>query len=77
MTDYEQASLQKTLATLVARQDLIRQDLADIKKALKEGYVTKEEFWPIRTLVYGFTGIILLAVIGALVAMVVTGGSLP
>jgi hypothetical protein len=34
-------------------------------------YVTRMEFWPVKTIVYAGAGVILLAVVGALVAMVV------
>jgi hypothetical protein len=35
-----------------------------------KNYVRKEEFIPVKTLVFGVTGIILVAVIGALVTVV-------
>lgn len=38
---------------------------------LDEKYVSRAEFWPVRALVYGFAGVIFLAVVGALVALVV------
>lgn len=33
--------------------------------------VTKDQFWPVKTLVYSGTGVILLAVLGAMVALVI------
>jgi hypothetical protein len=38
---------------------------------VKEDYVSKKDFEPVRKIVYGVIGIILVAVIGALVALVV------
>jgi hypothetical protein len=38
---------------------------------VKEDYVSKKDFEPVRKIVYGVVGIILFAVIGALVALVV------
>lgn len=37
---------------------------------IKETMVTQEQFYPVRTLCYGFVGIILIAVVGALIALV-------
>jgi len=39
-----------------------------------ETFVTKQEFWPVRLLVYLFTSIILTAVFGAIVSLVVKSG---
>ncbi len=62
----------------VSRIPLICQDISnihtavqDIKEKLDQNFVTKESFWPIKTLVYGATGIILVAVFSALVYLVV------
>lgn len=44
--------------------------LEEIKSKLDSKYVTVEAFAPVKTLVYGLVGIILTAVIGALVALV-------
>ena len=46
------------------------EDLGEIKEAMKE-LITRVEFNPIKLTVYGLVGIILAAVIGALVATVV------
>ncbi|MBX3498100.1 MAG: hypothetical protein KF889_01550 [Alphaproteobacteria bacterium] len=43
---------------------------ADFKDA-KANYVTQAEFWPVRMLVYGCTGLILTAVVGALIVLVI------
>ncbi len=44
------------------------------RKEVKDTYVTKTEFKPVRVLVYGLVGLILMAVGGALVAQVVQAG---
>lgn len=41
----------------------------------EEDYVTKEQLYPIKSLVYGGTGLILTSVLTALVALVVKGAS--
>lgn len=48
----------------------IKRDVAEIKKTLAESYVTREEFEPIKKIVYGLVSLILVAVVGALVALV-------
>ena len=52
----------------------IKGDIAEIKiffKDMKLHFVSRDEFAPVRNVVYGMVGIILLAVVGALVALVV------
>jgi hypothetical protein len=52
----------------------IREELADMKLLLgefKDSYVTKEEFKPIKNLVYGFTGLILTSVTLAIIYLVI------
>ena len=46
-------------------------DMAESMKENNENYINKDMFWPIKTLVYGATGIILTGVISALVYLVV------
>jgi hypothetical protein len=46
-------------------------DISDIKKSLDEKYVTKEKFEPIKNLVYGAVGLILVAVVGAILALII------
>jgi hypothetical protein len=56
---------------IMTRLDYIREDVSDIKHRLEGQYVTKDEFAPVAKIVYGMVSVILLAVIGALVALVV------
>lgn len=42
----------------------------DFRKEARETYVTKDTFEPVRNVVYGMIGVVLLAVFGALVALV-------
>ena len=49
------------------------QDIVEIKAIfvnMKNFYVTLDEFKPVRMIVYGMVGVVLLAVLGALVALV-------
>jgi ABC-type phosphate transport system permease subunit len=52
----------------------IRRDLDEIKDLMKEQretYVTKDEFRPVKTLVYGVVSLILVGVMSALIALVI------
>lgn len=49
----------------------INKSMSDIKDTLDKRVVTQDQFWPVKTLVYGATGVMLLGVIAALVAIVV------
>lgn len=45
-------------------------DFDEFKKEVKEMYVTKEAFDPVKRLVYGTVGLVLVAVVGALIGLV-------
>jgi hypothetical protein len=47
---------------------LVRLDIAEHRSV----YVSQDQFWPVKVLVYGATALILTTVIGAIVALVVT-----
>jgi Na+/H+ antiporter NhaC len=49
----------------------IKTNTKEIKDSLQSQYVTRNEFNPVKSIVYGMVGVILLAVLGALVALVV------
>lgn len=51
----------------------LKDDVREIKTQITSNYVTKDQFEPVRRLVYGVVGIILTAVVVALVALVVGG----
>ena len=44
-------------------------DMQGLKEQLNSGYVRKEEFEPIKRLVYGMVGLILTGVLGTLLAL--------
>ena len=46
---------------------LVRIEMAEMRKAS----VTQDQFWPIRTLVYGAVGIMLITLVGAIVGLVI------
>lgn len=57
----------------VIQNDLtyIKEKLNAVDTKVSQNYVSKEEFEPVRKIVYGLVGLILIAVVGALVALVI------
>jgi len=49
----------------------IKEKMNAIDTKVSNNYVTKEEFEPIKKIVYGVVSLILVAVVGALVALVI------
>lgn len=62
------------LARIDERTRLLQAEFEEIKTALNSKYVTHAEFRPVKMLVYGFVGIILAGVAGAIVTLVVKTG---
>jgi len=64
-----------TMATSVALivKDIgyIKDNINEIKDSLDEKYVTKTEFSPVKLIAFGFVGIIVVAVMGSIIALVV------
>lgn len=48
----------------------IKSEVTEIRKKLDSEYVTKSELDPIKKIVYGLVGLILVGVMGALLALV-------
>lgn len=57
----------------VIQNDLtyIKEKLNAVDTKVSQNYVSKDEFEPIRKIVYGLVSLILIAVVGALVALVI------
>lgn len=51
-----------------------RDELAEVKQLLKESFVQRNDYDPVKRIVYGLVGIVLLNVAGALMWLVVKGG---
>ena len=63
------------LAVMATNIEHIKSELGEIKDTLKNlssNYVTKAEFEPVRKLVYGVVGLILVAVVGTVLAIALT-----
>jgi len=62
---------QVKLAVIQNDLSYIKKEIGEIKGLVQEQYVTKNEFEPIKKIVYGMIGLILIAVVGALLALVI------
>ena len=71
MTDRSGQDNAQLLARLDERTRAIQETVAGIERKLNSDYVSRQEFEPIKKIVYGTVGLILVAVVGALVALVV------
>lgn len=52
----------------------VKEKVDGIDEKVSHGYVTKEEFEPIRRLVYGVVTLTVIAVVGAILALVIKSG---
>ena len=59
-----------TQVTLKTIYDAIQ----DLREEVKDTYVTKDEFNPVRSILYGMVGLILTGVVVAILATVVKAG---
>lgn len=59
------------LAVIQTDLTYIKEKLNAVDTKVSSHYVSKEEFEPIKKIVYGLVSLILIAVVGALVALVV------
>lgn len=69
MKDDEPTRIQ--LAVIANDLGYIKEKLNEVDTKVSTNYVTKTEFEPIQKIVYGLVSLILVAVVGALVALVV------
>ena len=59
------------LAVIQNDMTYLKDKVNSIDTKISSGYVSKEEFEPIKKIVYGVVSLILIAVVGAIVALVV------
>ena len=60
-----------SVALIINDMNYIKDSIDEIKIALKNEYVTKSEFSPVKLIAFGLVGIILVAVMGSLIALVI------
>ena len=60
------------------RKDIswIKNGVDEIKGNLDKKYVTKEEFDPVKTIAFGLVGVIVVAVMGSLLALIMNQGGI-
>jgi hypothetical protein len=63
-------NLTTNVAVILSEMKTVKEDVKDIKDKLEKDYVTQDQFTPVKNIAYGLVSTILLAVIGALVALV-------
>jgi len=56
---------------VLTKLEYIQRDVAEIKVKLEKDYVTKDEFDPIKKIVYGLISIMLVALIGSILSLVI------
>lgn len=71
MTKSQSDTIETKLAVMANNIEYIKTDIVEIKNQLKAEYVTREEYAPVKKLVYGMVGVILVAVVGALLALII------
>jgi hypothetical protein len=59
------------LAVIQTDLTYIKEKLNAVDTKVSQNYVSKDEFEPVRKIVYGLVTLILIAVVGALVALVI------
>ena len=59
------------LAVISKTLEYIKEELDEIKEKLDSHYVTRTEFDPIKKIVYGIVGSVLLGVVAALISLVI------
>ena len=65
--DKRTALMQKDIKNISDKQDIVLKKFIEFEKK----FVTKTEFWPVKTIVYGLVSTILLSVLVGLIALVV------
>lgn len=58
------------LAVMANNIEYIKRDIAEVKLKLERDYVTRNDFEPIRKIIYGIVSIMGVAVVGALMTLV-------
>jgi len=59
------------LAVIATDVSYIKRDVAEIKNKLEADYVTRQEFDPIKKVIYGLVTLILTGVVGAIISLVI------
>jgi len=67
----EQESIDTKLALLQQGVGFIKEEVKSINNKLEKDHITRDQFEPVRNLVYGLVGLMLTAVIVGLMAVII------
>jgi len=65
------AVMSNDMKHLLKEVDTVKGHVKDVKKQVSDSYVTKQEFEPVKKIVYGLVGLLLASVVGAIGALVI------
>lgn len=65
------ALIQKDIGFIKETMKDMKDSVGDVKEQLGSQYVSKDEFEPIKKLVYGVVGLFLTGIVGAILALVI------
>lgn len=65
------ADASPSIAILSTDISYIKRDVGEIKTKLEKDYVTRDEFNPVKWLIFGLAGILLTGVIGAMLTLII------
>lgn len=63
-----------SLDVVLTEINYIKKDIGEIKDSvadLKDSFITRAEFEPIKNVVYGMVGLVLISFLGAIIALVI------
>ena len=58
-------------AVMLTKLNNLEKEVAEIKEQLGDKYVTQDQFAPVKSVVYGLVSVTLMAVVGAVIALVI------
>lgn len=67
----KKADVSTTIAVILTKLENIEQDISSMNKKLENNYITRDQFEPIKSVVYGLVSLILVAVTGAIISLVI------
>ena len=70
-TDIQDREDERIVIKMASDIEYIQRDVKDIKLTLRGDYITRAEFEPVKKVIYGLVGLILVAVVSAIVALVI------
>lgn len=71
MEQKEKRPINEILAIIELNIEYIKEEVIKVVEKVDKDYVTKTEFTPVRNIVYGMVGVILVAVLGALLKFII------